>query len=80
VVVFAETCETGREGIVSKREGSLYRSGKGRNWLRTKNPTFVHRRAPAHYPMLKKSEIDVPRKSHFRAESVVSAGGCHSKG
>jgi hypothetical protein len=29
---------------------------------------------------LKKSEIEVPRKSHFRAESVVSTGGCHSKG
>ena len=26
--------------------------------------------------LLKKSEIEVPRKSHFRAESVVSTGGC----
>ena len=30
--------------------------------------------------LLKKSEIEVPRKSHFRAESVVSTGACHSKG
>ena len=30
--------------------------------------------------LLKKSEIEVPRKSHFRAESVVSTGGCLSKG
>jgi hypothetical protein len=29
--------------------------------------------------LLKKSEIKVPRKSHFRAESVVSTGACHSK-
>jgi hypothetical protein len=30
--------------------------------------------------LLKKSEIEVSRKSHFRAESAVSTGGCHSKG
>jgi hypothetical protein len=30
--------------------------------------------------LLKKSEIDVPRKSHFRVESVVSTGACHIKG
>jgi ATP-dependent DNA ligase len=32
-VVFAKACELGLEGIVSKREGSFYRSGKSRNWL-----------------------------------------------
>jgi bifunctional non-homologous end joining protein LigD len=30
-VVFAKACELGLEGIVSKREGSFYRSGKSRN-------------------------------------------------
>ena len=40
-VVFAKTCELGFEGIVSKRAGSLYRSGPSRNWLKTKNPYFV---------------------------------------
>jgi ATP-dependent DNA ligase len=40
-VVFAKACELGLEGIVSTREGSLYRSGKSRNWLKTKNPDFV---------------------------------------
>jgi transposase-like protein len=29
------------EGIVSKRAGSRYRSGRSRNWLKTKNPDFV---------------------------------------
>jgi hypothetical protein len=29
--------------------------------------------------MLKKSEIEVPRKSRFRAHSVVYASGCDSK-
>jgi bifunctional non-homologous end joining protein LigD len=40
-LVFAKACEMGLEGIVSKREGSLYKSGRSRNWLKTKNPDFV---------------------------------------
>jgi ATP-dependent DNA ligase len=40
-VVFAKACELSLEGIVSKRAGSFYRSGKSRNWLKTKNPNFV---------------------------------------
>jgi bifunctional non-homologous end joining protein LigD len=40
-VVFAKACELGLEGIVSKGEGSFYRSGRSRNWLKAKNPDFV---------------------------------------
>jgi len=40
-VVFAKARELGLEGVVSKREGSFYRSRKSRNWLKTKNPNFV---------------------------------------
>ena len=40
-IVFAKACELGLEGIVSKRAGSLYRSGRCRNWLKTKNPAFI---------------------------------------
>ena len=40
-VVFAKACELGLEGVVSKRAGSLYKSGRSRNWLKTKNPDFV---------------------------------------
>jgi bifunctional non-homologous end joining protein LigD len=40
-VVFAKACELGLEGIVSKREGSFYRCGRSRNWLKAKNPDFV---------------------------------------
>ena len=40
-VVFARACELGLEGIVSKLEGSFYRSGKSRNWPKTKTPNFV---------------------------------------
>jgi bifunctional non-homologous end joining protein LigD len=40
-VVFSKACELALEGIVSKRSGSFYKSGKSRNWLKTVNPNFV---------------------------------------
>jgi bifunctional non-homologous end joining protein LigD len=39
--MFMKACELGLEGIVSKRAGSHYRSGRSRTWLKTKNPDFV---------------------------------------
>jgi ATP-dependent DNA ligase len=40
-LVFAKAVELGLEGIVSKRAGSLYRSGASKTWLKTKNTAFV---------------------------------------
>ena len=40
-LVFAKACELGLEGIVSKRAGSFYKSGRSRNWLKTENSEFV---------------------------------------
>jgi bifunctional non-homologous end joining protein LigD len=37
-VVFRHACVLGCEGIVSKRRGSPYRSGKSKDWLKFKNP------------------------------------------
>jgi bifunctional non-homologous end joining protein LigD len=37
-VVFRHACKLGLEGIVSKRLGSIYRSGKCKDWLKFKNP------------------------------------------
>ena len=37
-VVFAHACKMGLEGIVSKRLGSRYRSGRSPDWLKFKNP------------------------------------------
>jgi bifunctional non-homologous end joining protein LigD len=37
-VVFRHACELGLEGIVSKRKGSPYRSGRSPDWLKMKNP------------------------------------------
>jgi ATP-dependent DNA ligase len=36
--VFAHACMMGFEGIVSKRKGSSYRSGRSPDWLKMKNP------------------------------------------
>ena len=36
--VFAHACKMGLEGIVSKRKDSSYRSGRSRDWLKSKNP------------------------------------------
>ena len=37
-VVFRLACQLGFEGIVSKRLGSSYRSGRSRHWIKSKNP------------------------------------------
>jgi bifunctional non-homologous end joining protein LigD len=37
-VVFRHACQLGLEGIVSKRLGSRYTSGRSRDWLKMKNP------------------------------------------
>ena len=37
-VVFRGACTLGCEGIVSKKLGSAYRSGRSDTWLKTKNP------------------------------------------
>ena len=33
-----QACKLGCEGIVSKRLGSLYRSGRSKHWVKVKNP------------------------------------------
>jgi len=37
-VVFQHACKMGLEGIVSKRLGSRYRSGRSPDWRKFKNP------------------------------------------
>jgi hypothetical protein len=36
--VYSAACQLGREGIVSKRLGSPYRSGRSAYWVKVKNP------------------------------------------
>jgi bifunctional non-homologous end joining protein LigD len=37
-VVFSHACTLGCDVIVSKRLGSIYRSGRSKDWLKFKNP------------------------------------------
>ena len=37
-IIFKQACSLGCEGIVSKRLGSPYRSGRSEHWLKIKNP------------------------------------------
>jgi ATP-dependent DNA ligase len=37
-ILFAHACKLGCEGIVSKRLGSPYRSGRSKHWVKVKNP------------------------------------------
>jgi bifunctional non-homologous end joining protein LigD len=37
-IVYQQACQFGCEGIVSKRLGSLYRSGRSKHWIKVKNP------------------------------------------
>jgi bifunctional non-homologous end joining protein LigD len=36
--IFKHACGLGCEGIVSKRPGSTYRSGRTQHWIKVKNP------------------------------------------
>ena len=36
--VYRAACQVGCEGIVSKRLGSPYRSGRSKHWVKVKNP------------------------------------------
>jgi bifunctional non-homologous end joining protein LigD len=38
-IIYKQACALGCEGIVSKRRGSPYRSGRINDWLKIKNPT-----------------------------------------
>jgi ATP-dependent DNA ligase len=37
-IVYREACRLGCEGLVSKRLGSPYRSGRSVHWVKVKNP------------------------------------------
>jgi bifunctional non-homologous end joining protein LigD len=41
--IFRHACALGLEGIVSKRLGSSYKSGRCGDWLKIKNPAFCRR-------------------------------------
>jgi ATP-dependent DNA ligase len=42
-IIFRHACTLGCEGIVSKRANSFYRSGRSRDWIKTKSPAALRR-------------------------------------
>ena len=42
-IIYKHACALGCEGIVSKRVGSMYRSGRAVRWLKVKNPASPRR-------------------------------------
>jgi ATP-dependent DNA ligase len=65
-VVFRHACKLRLEGIVRKRKGSPYRSGRSPDWLKTKNPA-----APA---VKREAEEDCSKrklKSWMRVEQAI---------
>jgi hypothetical protein len=65
IIVYREACRLGCEGIVSKRLGSPYRSGRSAHWVKVKNP-----KAPAVH-------IEHPNPTHHGVVflQVRSVGG-----
>jgi bifunctional non-homologous end joining protein LigD len=45
IALFAAACRMGLEGIVAKRKGSRYASGRSKAWVKVKNPHFRRREA-----------------------------------
>ena len=51
-ILFEHACKLGCEGIVSKRLGSPYRSGRSPHWVKVKNPKApAVRRAAGQRPL-----------------------------
>jgi bifunctional non-homologous end joining protein LigD len=44
-IVYQQACQLGCKGIVSKRLGSAYRSGRSKHWPKVKNPAAPGRAA-----------------------------------
>jgi bifunctional non-homologous end joining protein LigD len=43
VLIFEHACRLGLEGVIAKRKGSGYRSGRCASWVKVKNPGYVRR-------------------------------------
>jgi ATP-dependent DNA ligase len=68
-VVFRHACKLGLEGIVSKRLGSPYRSGRSRHWVKSKNAA-----APAVVSSTEKElRLTGGSKQLFRRSTTIAA-------
>ena len=44
-IVFAKACALGCEGVISKRVGSAYLSGRYHNWTKARNPSSAREKS-----------------------------------
>jgi hypothetical protein len=66
-IIFEHACKLGGcEGIVSKRLGSLYRSGRSRQWLKVKYPAAPAVRREAEEDCGRQRPAGVTRSLMFR--------------
>ena len=66
--VYSAACQLGCEGIVSKRLGSPYRSGRSKYWVKVKNPKAPAVRREA------EEEWGSPRWIRSKHRTVVTRG------
>ena len=74
----SHACKMGHEGIVSKRLGSRYRSGRSKEWVKFKNPDApaVKREAEEEWGKDKKPrQADGAKVTLQRRPSVLKAKG-----
>jgi ATP-dependent DNA ligase len=76
-IVYRQACRLGCEGIVSKRLGSPYRSGRSKQWVKVKNPAApeVRREAEEECRRVRRGPIDRPHgRSQHRQLPRAAAG------
>jgi ATP-dependent DNA ligase len=71
-IVFRHACKMGLEGIVSKRLGSRYVSGRSRDWLKFKNPS--------HPAVQREFEEDCPPAGRLSRDIIQSRRRYLAKG
>jgi len=73
-LVFQHACKLGAEGIVSKRLGSRYRSGRSPDWLKFKNPA-----APAVAAFTRLAEVQNPAAPAVKCEAEEKMGAVKNR-
>src|SRR5262245_29214695 len=73
--IFRHACKLGLEGIVPKRKGSPYRSGRSPDWLKMNNPEAPRNSTYRPVQILEASSAS-PRSSKKYKGSRPPIGGC----
>jgi hypothetical protein len=79
-VVFQHACKMGLEGIVSKRLGSRYRSGRSLDWLKFKNPEGPAVRREAEDSVSQESRRGISTSAHANAAASATLANSPIRG